>query len=336
MQLKTEQTLNGPMKNLLSSEASVIDELNLKLIQPKGLTMFSKALMLLLCLSTSSFAFAAKSDGAGSGGGGDASEIRVNEIRSDILKWIHDGGAKGLTLPSTLSYDEYISQMDDILQSKKVVIGFVEKDDENNDELKVVVNGAPKTCRGFVSLSDSRPHILCNISRFKATSEADQYELIHHEFAGLVNVENNEGAASDYGLSSQITGFLSREIILKIAVKKSTYADTNPKDYLDMNLLKALNNLQASREISILNQNNSNIKQQIAKEQKACLMIGYVYGIASSNKIKIEDKQLTEILNPAMFYCGKEIFANSNKYQETNINQAVSATLKAVIGLISR
>ena len=115
--------------------------------------------------------------------------------------------------------------MKEILQPKNVVIGFVDKDDEKNDELKVVVGGVAKTCRGFVSHLDSRPHILCNISRFKNTSESDQYKLIHHEFAGLTNVENNEGAASDYAVSSQIIDFLIPETVLRLAVKKGANAN---------------------------------------------------------------------------------------------------------------
>ena len=161
------------------------------------------------------------------GGGGDASELRVNEIRSDLLNWIKDDGAKKLELPSTISYGEYVLAMNDILQPKKVIIGFIEKDDRNDDELKVSVDGKPKTCRGFYSRRDSKPHIICNISRFKNTSESDQYKLIHHEYAGLVNIENNEGAASDYSISSQLTNFLQLTTILKLSVKKQTMADVD-------------------------------------------------------------------------------------------------------------
>lgn len=154
------------------------------------------------------------------GGGGDAAEIRVNEIRSDILKWLNDEGGKELEMPKDLSYGEYFDKMTDILQPKKVVIGFVEKDSYFNDELKVNINGVPKTCRGFVSKKDLKHHILCNLSRFKDTSESEQYKLIHHEYAGLVNIEKNEGGASDYFISSQITDFLKVHKVLKLAVKK--------------------------------------------------------------------------------------------------------------------
>lgn len=179
-------------------------------------------LFLGLCLTTiqlTSFSAMAKG-GSMVGGGGDASEARVDEIRTDILKWINKGGAKALRLPNDLTYAEYESKMTEILQPKKVIINFVEKDDEVNDELKVTVNGMPKTCRGFISNVDFKPHILCNISRFATTTESEQYKLIHHEFSGLVFVENNDGAASDYQVSSQITSFLTRQVVLKLAVKK--------------------------------------------------------------------------------------------------------------------
>lgn len=72
--------------------------------------------------------------GTESGGGGDASEIRVNEIQTDILQWIKNDGAKSLKLPSSLSYGEYESKMTEILQPQKVVIGFIQKDDPSNIE----------------------------------------------------------------------------------------------------------------------------------------------------------------------------------------------------------
>ncbi|MDO9184198.1 MAG: hypothetical protein Q7U04_17420 [Bacteriovorax sp.] len=168
----------------------------------------------------------AASKGTNSGGGGDASETRVNEIRSDILKWIKNGGAKELELNS-ISYDDYVKRMTDILQPKNVVVGFVVKDNEANKELQVNVKGAPKTCRGFYSKIDSLPHILCNISRFENTSESKQYELIHHEYAGLVNVEKNKGAASDYEISTQITDYLESKNVLKLAVKTLVKLDSN-------------------------------------------------------------------------------------------------------------
>lgn len=162
---------------------------------------------------TSSNAFArAASRGNSSGGGGDASEVRVDEIRADILKWIHNGGAKKLEFPSDLTYDGYVENMRAILQPQKVIIEFTDE--------KILVKNVEKTCQGFLGFREE-PHISCNISRFKGTKDADQYALIHHEYAGLGGVEANIGAASDYIISSQLTGFLEEQVVLKLAVKNA-------------------------------------------------------------------------------------------------------------------
>ena len=49
--------------------------------------------------------------------------------------------------------------------------------------------------------------------------ESKQYELIHHEFAGLANFERPQGDDSDYAISNQLSGFLVDEIVKKLAVK---------------------------------------------------------------------------------------------------------------------
>jgi hypothetical protein len=41
------------------------------------------------------------------GNGGDACELRIQTIREDLKKWIADGGAKHLKLPTTLDADAY-------------------------------------------------------------------------------------------------------------------------------------------------------------------------------------------------------------------------------------
>lgn len=159
----------------------------------------------------SSNALAAKGNGGViGGGGGDATELRVNEVRVDILSWIKKGGAKDLNLPKSISYGQYVDSMTNILQAKKVIIEFTED--------KVLVNNVEKTCKGFFP-EDDKAHIRCNILRFQNTIDSEQYKLIHHEYAGLVNIENNNGAASDYEISSQITDYLSEQKILKLAVK---------------------------------------------------------------------------------------------------------------------
>lgn len=151
--------------------------------------------------------------GGDSGGGGDASEARVDDIRKDILKWIIDGGATSLELPQDLSYDVYVEKMKSVLVAKKVIVSFTEKE--------VKVGKASKTCKGYVDLETKRKNILCNIPRFQKTSESAQYSLIHHEYAGLVNVEKNDGESSDYVISNQLTDYLVEQVVLKLAIKRS-------------------------------------------------------------------------------------------------------------------
>jgi hypothetical protein len=165
----------------------------------------------------------ARAEGGTSGGGGDGfTEMRIDEIRGDILKWIGEGGAQELKLPDGISYGYYRDVMARELQPHAVVIGGVTAADEStttDPELKVMVSGQPKTCRGFISKKDNLPHILCNVERFAGTPESQQYALIHHEYAGLALIEKNIGASSDYFVSSQLTSYLVVQKVLRLAVK---------------------------------------------------------------------------------------------------------------------
>lgn len=150
--------------------------------------------------------------GGDSGGGGDASEARVDEIRTDILKWINNGGAANLEFSEELSYDVYVAEMKSVLASKKVIVSFTDKE--------VKVGKAEKTCKGYTDIETNRKNILCNIPRFLSTGESEQYRLVHHEYAGLVNVEKNSGESSDYVISNQLTDFLVEQTVLRLAIKK--------------------------------------------------------------------------------------------------------------------
>jgi hypothetical protein len=162
-------------------------------------------------------------EGSKGGGGGDArTEGRIDEIRADILKWIGEGGAETMKFSSDLSHGEYRSTMESLLVPHAVVVTAIKSAEEKMDdeELNVRVDGQPKTCKGFFSKKDQRPHILCNVERFWEMSESDQYRQVHHEYAGLGLLEKNVGASSDYSLSTQITGSLVPMTVLRLAVKK--------------------------------------------------------------------------------------------------------------------
>jgi hypothetical protein len=150
--------------------------------------------------------------GAIAGGGGDALEIRVSDIRSDILKWIDNEGARQLKLQEKTTYDDYINKMREIMKPQYVSLSFTNE--------KLLVGNSEKTCKGIFDEEKSRPKLTCNIDRFEKTIEADQYSLIHHEYAGLIGLEQNIGSASDYFLSSQVVGFLEEKTILKLAIKQ--------------------------------------------------------------------------------------------------------------------
>ncbi len=167
-------------------------------------------------------------DGTNTGGGGDGTELRVDEIRTDILRWIGDDGHVGLRFQKGTKASEYAKKMQEILAQHRVVVSFVttaQEDSPNNRdaELKVNVAGQAKTCRGFLSKKDKRPHILCNTERFRRLSASEQYRLIHHEYAGLAGLEKNSGASSDYHYSRQITDFLKPETVWRLSVKRRAH-----------------------------------------------------------------------------------------------------------------
>ncbi len=204
-------------------------------------TLLPVAMAALLSTSASAqlSSFEVDKGGVG-GGGGDINEMRVDDIRSDLTKWILRGGAKDLKFNTETTYEDYLTKMSKILKPGAVDVTFVENDDASDVELMVKVNGKPKTCRGFYSKKPetyNRPKIVCNISRFTTLDadvtytdlEAEQYRQIHHEFAGLVNLEKNEGLTSDYYLSNQITAYLEETTMLRLAVKK---VDTKTPDML--------------------------------------------------------------------------------------------------------
>lgn len=184
-------------------------------------------LLLLCCILIVQSLWAQKpivsSGGGHEGGGGDPLEARVDEIRADIFKWISAGGAKKLKLPDFLTLKDYELKMIKVLAPMVVRITFIEKDHESDEELQLNVSDKPKTCRSFRSKKDYSLNILCHISRFALAKEADQYRLIHHEYAGLARVERNEGSKSDYFISNQLTDFLEFKKVLRLAIKGSSF-----------------------------------------------------------------------------------------------------------------
>jgi hypothetical protein len=181
-----------------------------------------KTIILATLLLTASFALA-KNDlnknsdvsvtrrGSEGVGGGDLCEDRIKTIRDDIQKWIVNGESKALQLPTGTSVEVYDREM--LSQIKKAKISCVAKGDQG---YPVIVQGTPKVCKFERSTSESR--ITCDTNKFKAMSESDQYVLVHHEYAGLADVENPDGDSSDYSISNQITGYLEDQVVKKLAI----------------------------------------------------------------------------------------------------------------------
>ncbi|MDG0817191.1 hypothetical protein [Bdellovibrio svalbardensis] len=152
-----------------------------------------------------------KSMGGMNSGGGDLCEDRIQVIREDLRKWILDGGPNGLKLPGGLTVAQYSDQMMAQIDSAKIsCVG------PNDRGFPIMIGKTPKVCRFDQA---DRGSITCDLSKFNATNESDQYVLIHHEYAGLAQIELPDQADSKYDTSNQISGFLEDVTIKKLVVK---------------------------------------------------------------------------------------------------------------------
>ncbi len=168
------------------------------------------ALISMALAGSISAAFAA--EGGHSGGGGDICEDRIKVIRDDLKSWIHKGGAQGLALSSGMSIDQYSSLMSDQIKSAQIkCVG------SSDIDYPVTINGTPKVCK--FSSSAKGAQITCDYVKFLATSESDQYVLIHHEYAGLAGIEVPNKDDSHYEISNQISGYLEDRVMKRLAVK---------------------------------------------------------------------------------------------------------------------
>jgi hypothetical protein len=158
------------------------------------------------------FSNAARADRVGNGG--DLCESRIQSIRDDLHQWIDNKGSARLQLPEGLTTEQYNTRMQQQMGRAKITCTTE----------PLLIGRAEKTCRNNVR-EDGTPYLECNVLRFMASSESDQYKLIHHEFAGLAGLENNIGEASNYQISNQITGYLENEVVKKLAVR-SNYAQS--------------------------------------------------------------------------------------------------------------
>jgi hypothetical protein len=160
------------------------------------------SVVILGCLLISTLSYAGKE----SSGGGDMCEDRIKIVRDDIASWIQKGGPQGLKLPSDLTQAQYSSAMlDAISQAKVSCTGDV-----------IMIGSAEKTCKNY--FDHGIPRVLCNAKKLLSTDESLQYNLVHHEYAGLARIEVADGEDSDYSVSNQISGFLVDEVVKKLVI----------------------------------------------------------------------------------------------------------------------
>jgi len=159
-------------------------------------------------------------------GGGDICEDRIKLIRDDLKLWIQKGGPQSLSLPSGVSADNYAQRM--LEQISKASIRCVGPGDEG---YPVLVYNTPKICKFDLTASSSK--ITCDIKKFLDLGESDQYVLVHHEYAGLTQIEPPNGDDSNYGVSNQITSYLVNQVVKRLAVKSTSKAPASDWKVID-------------------------------------------------------------------------------------------------------
>lgn len=151
------------------------------------------------------------------GNGGDTCESRIQEISQDFEGWLVKNQFTSIILPTSISKAEYKNKM----------LGAIHRSVISCTSHSIFIGRAEKTCRNTTA-EDGSSLIECNVDRFKAISSLEQYKLIHHELAGVAGFETNQNEESDYRISSQISDFLTEEVVLRLGVKpsrRSPFAD---------------------------------------------------------------------------------------------------------------
>lgn len=148
-------------------------------------------------------------------GGGDLCENQIKIIRDDLKQWIFKGGHQSLVLSQEISHSDYGYRM---LQSMEntTKIKCVSSGDKH---YPIEVDGTPKVCK-FIKNKDSS-EILCDFKKFQSMNETEQYILIHHEYAGISDIEKPSGDSSNYAVSNQITAFLEDKNVKRLVVKRA-------------------------------------------------------------------------------------------------------------------
>lgn len=177
-----------------------------------------KTILFLNLLFALSFARAG-SEGVG---GGDLCENRIKIIRDDLSDWIKKGGPNGLVLPSEITIGQYTKTM-----LNQIEHGKIQCVSEGDEGYPVNIDGIAKVCRFDISSNESK--ITCDYNKFQSMKESDQYVLVHHEYAGMANLEIPNGADSNYFISNQISEYLVDQVVKKLSVKSQGPKNSPPK-----------------------------------------------------------------------------------------------------------
>ena len=207
-------------------------------------------------------------------GGGDSCENSIQVIRDDLKNWIYNKGHEDLKLPDGMTAEMYSNSMLEVMQNTKIeCVG------EGDIGYPIVVYGVAKVCEFKKDVSKNQ--ITCDYKKFQSMNEDDQYVLIHHEYAGLADLESPDTHISRYDISNQISNYLTTKVVKRLVVKtENKPLEVDPKypslDYhkaqvkkFKHSLARLIENLNAS-EINYWNQ-RENIEMTFRKMVKACL-----------------------------------------------------------------
>lgn len=134
------------------------------------------------------------------GNGGDPCENRFQVLRDDLRSWLQSDAPSLLTLPDGVYTHTYQDDMIRVIDSSLI----------SCTDNRILLGDSEKTCANYID-NRGQKQILCNRSRFMTTQVSDQYVLVHHEFAGLANLEVSRGSESVYFISNQLTAYLNAQ-----------------------------------------------------------------------------------------------------------------------------
>lgn len=225
----------------------------------------------LLCLAITSFA--AAKEGTHTGGGGDAqTEAKFFKIRNDLLEWVKTSGPEHFKFKVDMTVEKYRELMVPVLEFSKVKLNLLTEEEERvlsaeNSDYAVKIGNQSKVCVSRIFHDDQEWHMVCRTDKFNDLSEKRQYRQLHHEYAIIVGVEENQESDSNYTYSNRLTSFVS--------TRPETYLAVLPDDekqYPDQSVECRYRDRNRSKEVSTVS------FHYLVHYQSAKLLITKKYG----------------------------------------------------------